>query len=265
MSLTGRRAATLPELVIALLLLGLLGTVVTRALLQQARATRAAIELAEINRSLEQASVWLGAELGDIGRTGSGSDLYHVAPESLSYRATRSTGLTCLVARDEIRLLPHASTSWRAPQPGRDSILVLLGPDTASGAIGQWVALPLSGVTGSSCWGRPAIRLGTVLPIPPGSPDSTTLHPVRTFEVMQAKLYRSQGRWWLGARSESAGEVVQPVAGPLVPGGLRLTYSDSLGRPVFAAGEVRQIEVRLVAGAGRLESTRVVFRPRSLQ
>jgi hypothetical protein len=82
---------------------------------------------------------------------------------------------------------------------------------------------------------------------------------------MQAKLYRSQGAWWLGARSESAGEVIQPVAGPLAPAGLRLVYRDSLGLPTSAAGGVREIELRLAAGEVPVESVRVVLRPRNLE
>lgn len=265
MSLTGRRAATLPELVVALVLLGLLGALLTRGLLEQSRATRAILARAEVNQTLEQASGWLRAELGEFGRAGAGPDLYRIAPESLSYRAPRGAGLACHVARDEVHLLREAATGWRMPQAGRDSLLLLLDPDSAAGVTGQWLALPISTVSGSACGGRPTVRLGTVLASPPVPPDTGTLYPVRTFEVMQAKLYRSQGSWWLGARSESAGEVVQPVAGPLAADGLRFAYQDSQGAVVSSAGGVRRIEARLAAGAGPIESTRVVLVSRGLE
>jgi hypothetical protein len=46
---------------------------------------------------------------------------------------------------------------------------------------------------------------------------------------MQIKLYQSQGNYWLGARSVSAGEVIQPVLGPLDNNGLSFAFRDSAG------------------------------------
>jgi hypothetical protein len=54
--------------------------------------------------------------------------------------------------------------------------------------------------------------------------------PVRIYEVMELKLYRSEGKSWLGARSVSAGEAIQPVVGPLADeNGFRLEYLDGAG------------------------------------
>ena len=69
---------------------------------------------------------------------------------------------------------------------------------------------------------------------------------------MQLKLYSSGGRHWLGARSLSAGETIQPVLGPLTATGLALTYLDSTGAPTSDPRRVRSIAVTLHAVTDRL-------------
>jgi type II secretory pathway pseudopilin PulG len=264
-SLTTRRGISLAELLAALALLGLVGTVMTQALLSYSRTVHAALEHEAARRTVEQATMWLTAELGDLGRDSGAADLYQIAAESITYRAPRSAGLGCVVAPDEVRLLLDRSRGWRQPQAGRDSML-LLAVASLTGQADGWLALPITDASLSSCGGRPAIRLATRFP--PGRSllaDSAWLYPIRVFEVMQAKLYRSQGEWWLGARSESAGEGVQPLAGPLTAAGLRFVYRDSLGGPAAQPRDVRQIELRVRAGGSVVESATVTLRPRNLQ
>jgi hypothetical protein len=166
------------------------------------------------------------------------------------------------VATNEVRIRRDQQTLWRIPQAGRDSLLLFLTTDSAPGH-GTWAALAISSVSGSSCAGHPALRLGTDI-------DASRLTglplivPVRTFEIMQLRLYRSQGDWWLGARSESAGEAIQPVTGPFSPRGLRLTYYDSAGQEVADPALVRQVELRLFP-ARPGDSARVKVQPRNLR
>jgi prepilin-type N-terminal cleavage/methylation domain-containing protein len=264
-SLTARRGVSLAELLVALVLLGLLGAVMTQALLRYYRATHAALEREAARRTVEQATMWLTAELGELGRDSGAVDLYRIAAESITYRAPRSVGLGCVVAPDEVRLLLDRSRGWRQPQAGRDSML-LLAVANLTGQADRWLALPITGASLSACGGRPAIRLATRFPPGRSLPaDSAWLYPIRVFEMMQAKLYRSQGAWWLGARSESAGEGVQPLAGPLTPGGLRLVYRDSVGGSTTLPRDVRQIELHVRAGEAVVESATVTLRPRNLQ
>jgi hypothetical protein len=262
MSLTTRRGLTLVDLLVALVLFGLLGTAVTRALIGQRRATGILLERDQAYGTLDQASAWLAAELAEVGRADGATDLLRLGVDSMSYRAFRSAGLACLVATDQVRIRRDQQSLWRTPQPGRDSLLLFLSADSAPGH-GTWAALAISSVSGSSCAGQPALRLGTDIDasrltgLPP-------LVPVRTFEIMQLRLYRSQGEWWLGARSESAGEAIQPVTGPLSPQGLRLTYRDAMGREVAEPALVRQLELRL-SPARPGDSARVKLQPRNLQ
>jgi hypothetical protein len=70
--------------------------------------------------------------------------------------------------------------------------------------------------------------------------------PVRFYEIMQLKLYRSEGNSWLGARSVSAGEAIQPILGPLTDGdGFRLEYLDALGTTTHDVNSVQSIRITL--------------------
>jgi hypothetical protein len=103
-----------------------------------------------------------------------------------------------------------------------------------------------------TCAGAPALALGTTIDPVLAAADSIRLDaPVRTFEVMQLRLYRAAPAWWLGARSVSGGEIIQPVLGPLDPGGLRLAYFDSTGGPASQANSVRGIRVTLIGATAR--------------
>jgi len=260
MPLTARRGFTLLELLIALILLGVIGAAVGRALISQRRAAMAMLDHEQDQRILDQAAGWIGAELADLGRADAIADLLRVADDSLSYRAFRSVGLACLVAPGEVRIRLDLLSQWRMPQPGRDSLQLFLGRDSFPGG-GGWTGAPITSVGASTCDGLPALRLGTTIgaALVAGLP---VLVPARTFEVMQLRRYRSQGEWWLGARSETAGEVIQPVTGPLAPQGLRLTYRDSQGVEVLIPDLVRQVQVDLTP-ARQTDSVRLLVLPRN--
>src|SRR5262249_15008683 len=70
--------------------------------------------------------------------------------------------------------------------------------------------------------------------------------PVRFFEVMELRYYRSTGKSWLGERSITAGGVIEPMLGPLVDStgterGLTLAYLDRDGAVTSIPNEVREI------------------------
>lgn len=257
-----RRGVSLPELLVALVLLGLLGAALTRSLMLQRRAVNSALEREAASRTIAQATAWLGSEFLELSRGESTSDLIALAAESLSYRGYRSAGLACLVATDQVLIRRDRLSSWRMPQPGRDSLLLFVAPDSAP-MRGGWRAYPITSLGASVCEGRQAIRLGTLLAPVAGAPVSQV--PVRTFEAMQIRLYRSLGQWWLGARSASGGEGLQPVTGPLAGGGLRLAYLDSAGNATGVPAAVRTMRVLLVSGGGRGDSARLFLTPRNLQ
>ena len=183
----------------------------------------------------------------------------------ISYRGTRGVALACAVTAGgfQVRLAERYGT--RLPVPGRDSLLVFRAGDSAAAAAG-WVALPLTGFRQEiGCDGAPV--WGVQVGWGPSGPANAFVPPlpIRFFEVIQLRAYRQGGQTWLGARSVSSGETLQPVFGPLAADGFRLEFFGSDGAPTGIPSEVRSIGllVRAVGSdtaVGDSLSTRVLLR-----
>lgn len=217
MRVTARRGVTLVEVLVALVIAGIIGAAATRLLLLQSRLARRFAAVDGARQTVAATSAWLESELLEAAPR----DLLAVAPDSLVYRSWRSAGLACLVTPTEVRIPGDGRALWRLPQPGRDSLAIYYQPDSA--APRSWVTLPIHAVGTGTCGASAALRIQTSVagrvPNPP-----PVLVPVRIFEVMTAKLYRSLGDWWLGARSVSGGEGLQPVTGPFERDGVRFQF-----------------------------------------
>jgi prepilin-type N-terminal cleavage/methylation domain-containing protein len=270
----GRRGFTLVELLVGLVLFGLIGGVMLHATLAIQRTVRAHLSRLDAEGALDAAMGFLGSELASLGRDTASSDLLQQAAESLSYRAERGTGLACQVTPGAVWLEIGRYAGARLPQPGRDSLLLYLGPDAVLGLPGSWVAVPIFAVQNGACGSGPAWKIVTLI-------DTTRVSlawlpvrvPARVFEVMQARLYRSSGATWLGVRSVSAGEIIQPLAGPFTLARSGFILRDSAGSRTTSTTATRQIEIGLSgpwsgwkAGTGPApeESTGVSLTPGNL-
>ena len=243
-----RRGFTLVEALFGLVLTGLVVALVYDVLTAQQRGTERLIQGAALAATLRSAAGLLGAELGDAAPAAVEGDLLGVAAESVTYRAMRGTGLACGVSGTAVDVVADWYSSYRQPQAGRDSLLLLVGADPARGRNLDWLSAPISGVGSSLCGSVGALRLSTTIDTGLVDPRSIALPaPVRVFEVMQLKLYQSQGLHWLGARSVSAGEVIQPALGPFTAAGLRLDFLDTLGAATLSPTSVRSGRVFLRA------------------
>lgn len=269
MPLTGRgTGVTLVELLVALVLLGLVGGLLTLLLLRTERGTRAHEERAALHEAFDAGLGYATSELATLAP----GDLLQAGPDSLRYRATRAAGFACAIAPDQIRVAAWSLPPGRALQPGRDSLLLAPAGDDPLPAESAWAALPLTSVGAGSCGGLAATVLGTaidtsVLPLP------LLPAPLRVFEVMQLRLYASGGSGWLGARSVSAGEVIQPLAGPFDLAASRLEARDSTGLPTTTPGAARALLARLAgshagwsaAGGTVAETAGITITPGNLQ
>jgi hypothetical protein len=162
----------------------------------------------------------------------------------------RGLGFACVApTSSQIILLRSTFSGYRDPQGGRDSAYVFLeGANPDASTDDSWLAVPISNaVAGAAvCGGQPGITL-TVNPAVAALAGAGVRAPVRTWEVMDLQLYvDGSGESWLGARSWSAGEAMQPVLGPLTNGdGFGLAYLDSTGVATAATDKVRSIQVTL--------------------
>lgn len=243
----GTSGFTLLEAMIALVLGTMAMGLVYRVLIaQQRRATDLAMR-ASVDNTLRTAIGFITGELSHAGAGVAPSDFLAVAPESVSYRARRGSGIACSVTPSSVDLLAEPFAAYRQPQPGRDSLMLFVANDSLGNG---WIAGPVNGVTSSNCGGRRSLRISTLLDsvtlsrLAPGS-----LPPLLVDEIMQLKLYRSQGSYWLGARSVSGGETIQPVTGPFEAGGLALSFTDSTGALTWNPDAIRAGRVMLRAKA----------------
>jgi hypothetical protein len=81
---------------------------------------------------------------------------------------------------------------------------------------------------------------------------------VRIFEILEIQSYTPDRNLWLGMRSVSRGEAIQPLLGPLTGFGLR--YLDRADLPTAVPSEVRAITVELRGRDARALAGRVALR-----
>lgn len=237
------RGATLVELMVAVSLSSALALFLMSETGRQQRVVQDLAVRAAAFSSLETAAQALRNELGGAEP----GDLVSAASDRIVYRATRATGAVCGPAPDGIRLLQEEFRGLRVPVPGRDSLML-----TVLDSVPAWRADRRS-ITGpvrsEPC---PDGSPGLVVPSPPGIAIPGV--PVRVFEVMELRLYPSGGAWWLGARSVSTGETIQPVAGPFTSDGFALQLLGADGLDTGDTSLARLVRVRLKAEAADLSA-----------
>lgn len=250
----GRRGFTLVELIIALVLMTLVGTVIFQLLNGTQRVSTAQSERMRLQSSIRTGALVVPAELRELSTNGAGqTDLVHIDTDSVTYRAARGIGFTCAVTATGIRILNTTVlpfSALRTTVPGRDSLLLFVDGDPGSRGDDAWVRLPISTVATSTCGSQAAIAITTPNFIN-SLPDSQLVSvvvggPVRTEEVMRLKRYTADGQEWVGAASISGGDAVQPILGPIAPGGFALSYFTGDGTATTVRANVRVIGITVI-------------------
>ena len=219
-------------------------------LLGTQRVTRAQSQRVELQANVRAGSLIVLSELRELstatGGAGEQNDILVAGSTALVYRAMRGVGFICgTPSATAIRIARSTFTGHRDPQAGRDDALVFIDDSAAAGAEGSWLGTKIVSVaTGAPCPG--ALGPGITLTLPAGATvaglEAGT--PIRIAEVMEVRLYESGGRSWLGARSVSTGEAIQPLVGPLTKGsGFRLEYLDATGTPTADRTSIKSIRI----------------------
>jgi hypothetical protein len=244
-----RRGIAVAEAVVAVTLAALLiGTALgTLSTLQRALARQVARTTRE--QTLRAAVQLAVAELRDVAPVA--GDIVALASTGVTYRATRASGVACGRDPDGILVASDTYRPLRTPVANRDSLTLML-------SAGAWIRVPLDGPPrAGTC---PDGTAAVILPSVPGLPDPiasvTWPAPLRVFEIMELRAYQSGSEWWLGQRSVSSGETIQPALGPLASGGLSLLGLDSLAQPTAAPLAIRQLRltIRLASGDSLVRS-----------
>lgn len=250
---TGRKGFTLIELLVALVILSIVGMAAFRTLSQQRRVSDAQTEQTFLQSGIRLGSLITLSEMQNVAVSASGqSDLIALSDTAVTYRAMRTIGAACQVAKDEVRIRSDLAFGPRGIIPVQDSMFLFVERDPNLSSDDSWIAIRITGVTnGSTCGGRPAIALATDIDttVATGTPLSRIVldAPVRTFEVMELLMFTQGGQNWLGLHSLSipGGQAPQEVVGPLAPGGLTLTYLTAAGAATLTPSAVRSVRVTL--------------------
>jgi hypothetical protein len=217
------RGFTVLELVLALGLFAVVMTAVSRVLLSQKRLYRELGQRADLSDNLRIAGDILGAELW--GLDAADGDILGFGPDSITIRAQRAFALACSVAGGALALNRATTFGVRGVAAG-DSLLVY--------ADSEWRPGLATSVSSTSC------------------PDSAQI-PVRAYEVVTYRSYRAaDGAYYIGVRDAGG---LQPIVGPLVPGGLLFSYVDTAGAPTAIARAIAVIRLRV-----RMQSAEPVTR-----
>jgi prepilin-type N-terminal cleavage/methylation domain-containing protein len=250
--MTNRRGFTLIEIMVSLTIMLLVMGAVYKMVVSNQRLARGQAERMNLQSNVRIGSLMVLSDLRELNTVTGGSDaendILAMAPASITYRGMRGTASICEApTATQVRVSRSSFSGFRDPQVGRDSLYVFIdgNPDTETDD--AWLPAQITGVsTGTACPGLigPAITLTTPNTAPLVGLATGT--PVRFFEVMELSLFQVDGKSWLGARSVSAGEAVQPVLGPLTDGnGFLLTYLNAAGAVTADRKAVKSIEVRL--------------------
>ena len=245
-----RRGFTLAEVMVSLTLTLVVAGALYGLLVNTQRITRAQAQRVELQSNVRAGSFVVVSELRELsavaGGTGAQNDILVAGSTAVVYRAMRGVGFICgTPGATAIRIARSSFSGLRDPQAGRDEALIFIGDSAA--AEDSWLGTNIVSVaTGAPCPG--AVGPGITLTVPANASvaglEAGT--PVRLAEVMELRLYESEGRSWLGARSVSGGEAIQPLVGPLTNGsGFRLEYLDAAGAPTADRTSIKSIRIAL--------------------
>ncbi len=236
----GRRGLALVELVAALVVGGIVLTVVANIALRQQRAFVALTDDAVLAGQLRGAASMLPMDVR--GAAAGAGDLREAGDTSLEVRETIASAVVCDTVGSSVALAPAGAGAGTfagsivAIEPG-DTAWVFSPDDSIPG----WRRFRVSAV-GSSRAGQclaagPRLSGGalavarTTVSLDSGPPPSILVgRPLRVTRPIRYSIYRSSdGSWYLGARDWSNAaarfNTIQPVAGPFQP--------PSSGAPVF--------------------------------
>jgi prepilin-type N-terminal cleavage/methylation domain-containing protein len=258
LTMANRRGFTLAEIVIAMTLMLIVSGAAFKLLVTTQRLSRSQAEQASLQSNVRMGSLVVLNDLRElntyVGGAADRNDILDAQVSDITDRAMRGMGFICQApTATQIRIArnpPNGFSGYRDPQAGRDGLYVFIDGDPDSETDDIWLPVAIADVsTATACPG--ALGAGITLTVPNTAalvgpfaiPVGT---PVHIYEVMELKLHQSDGKSWLGARSVSAVEVIQPVLGPLVDdNGFQLEYLDAGGAATANLTAIKSIRITI--------------------
>lgn len=243
------RGFTLVELLVVLLIMVVVTGGIYKLLNSTQRLSRAQAERVDLQSNVRTASLVIPNELREINTVVGAAaasprvDILAKSATSITYRAMRGLGFVCAgTTATQLRL--SRWTGYRPPVALRDSVYVFIELDEDLSSDDAWLSRRItSTASGNTCAaGVPA----TTLNIDDLGSIPAVGTPVRTFEVMELSLYQVDGKSWLGARSVSNNENLQPLLGPLKDAdGIEFSYLNATGGAAALNSDVKSIILKV--------------------
>lgn len=262
----GRGGYTLVELMIAVTILGIMGTLVAQIMMSQQRFFARLSEQTNVRRELRNTLGTLPTELRGFSTVG--GDLTSFDATSLTFRSTIGTSIVCdAPSTTSIDVPPinaaRTSLSNWVTQPGVGDMVWVLRHDDNGVAGDFWSSHSITAVTTganlcssaqTSVFTDAVLDAGKLryrFTVTPALPSAVTIgSAVRFTRATKYELAaQSSGRWYLQRSEWQAGAWTTPVvlSGPYLPptaggtGGMALTYWDSLNVAVAPGGDSRRV------------------------
>jgi prepilin-type N-terminal cleavage/methylation domain-containing protein len=247
-----RRGFTLVEIVVSLGLTLIIAGAVYRLVTGAQRLSQAQEAQLSLQSTVRAGILVAGNELRGLSTVSGGAafqnDIVSMAPNGITYRASRGVGFLCQAPTGtQLRIARTGFSGFRDPQPGRDVVYVFRAGASPAGEEDTWLPLGIVSITTSTAC-PPGFGAGITIATSGSGwpPEISAGTPIRFFELMELKAYQSEGQWWLGTRSVSSGEVIQPIAGPLSgPDGFQLRYLSRSGSQTIDPSAVASIRITL--------------------
>ncbi len=266
---SARVGATLAELMVVLVIMGLVGAVILRVVVRQQRFYASAAEITSTRADLRDLATALPTDLRGISSVG--GDIYAMSDSSIDFRLPMGMSTACQVTAGLATVtLPPASlasrsgvTSWTMAPVAGDSVLIYdegagtgLLDDvwrpykiTAAPAVG---VCPLTtGFTATAAEQAAGVTLTLSAAVPATTPQGSSMMFFR--HAHYGLFATASGKTMLGYYDCPAGVcpnpiAMTPVAGPFLPyaasgSGVQFTYYDSAGAVTAVRTNVARIDV----------------------
>lgn len=239
MRVRDRAGFTLVELLIALVISGIVGTVIFQVLRGQSQFTRLQGAREEVQQNARAALELLGSELRGVGRLG----ILTATPEAITFHSPRSWGVACgYVAGELVVLFPAGSAPALTPDaavtlaiqagttPEFLPVRMSTGDLDQAAAACNAAAAPAPAAT--------AARVRRFTDAPAGVPAAARAYVAETVTFDGGTADGLTGNW---LRRNGV-----PVAGPLPANGLRFQYLNAAGAAAATVDEIESIRIDVV-------------------
>ena len=281
--LKARRGMTLPELLVAFILLAIVGGGLTRVMIKQQQFYKDARATAGAKRELRLGASVLPSELRSV--SSSGGDIMEMDEGQITMRAYTGTAVICAISggRDDIWIPPtnlanHTLTTYisSANKPQSGDTVFIFDEGSQTGSLDDaWLKRVITGAdyAASDCAGPPytdpvldATKKRTRYHLDLALPSTVSTGAVVRFtRPVSYHIYQeASGSWYLGITEFIGGSwgTTAPLAGPYrafasgdgAQSGLQFRFYDSLGVRItnmLEGTRVARLDVYLRTNAGQ--------------